>query len=62
MRLVLLLQLYLDPSQPFHPTRGYSSFRFVPGTHDFIILAIKSEEVNGKIATCILSHQAMGHG
>ncbi|KAM9314700.1 soluble calcium-activated nucleotidase 1b [Pholidichthys leucotaenia] len=34
-------------------TRGFSSFKFVPDTDDKIILALKSEEDNGQIATYI---------
>lgn len=34
-----------------HPTRGYSSFKFIPGTEDRLILALKSEEYNGKTTT-----------
>ncbi len=33
------------------PTRGYSSFKFIPNTDDYIIVALKSEEVNGTSAT-----------
>jgi soluble calcium-activated nucleotidase 1 len=32
---------------------GYSSFKFIPGTGDQIIVAIKSEEVNGKTASYV---------
>ncbi|KAG2460517.1 CANT1 nucleotidase, partial [Polypterus senegalus] len=35
------------------PTHGFSSFRFIPDTDDQIILALKSEEDAGKIATYI---------
>nr|XP_023659441.1 soluble calcium-activated nucleotidase 1 isoform X1 [Paramormyrops kingsleyae] len=38
---------------PLLPTHGFSSFKFVPGTDDQIILALKSEEDAGKIATYI---------
>lgn len=38
---------------PFNPTHGFSSFKFVPDTDDQIILALKSEEDAGKIATYI---------
>ena len=34
--------------------RGFSSFKFIPGTEDQVILALKTEENKGKIATCIL--------
>ncbi|XP_053708485.1 soluble calcium-activated nucleotidase 1 isoform X2 [Synchiropus splendidus] len=38
-----------------NPTHGFSSFKFVPNTDDQIILALKSEEDAGKIATYILA-------
>lgn len=37
------------------PTHGFSSFKFVPNTDDQIILALKSEEDSGKIATYIMA-------
>ncbi|XP_041696839.1 soluble calcium-activated nucleotidase 1b isoform X2 [Coregonus clupeaformis] len=40
---------------PLHPTHGFSSFKFVPDTDDQIVLALKSEEDAGKIATYILA-------
>ncbi|KAK3091862.1 hypothetical protein FSP39_023214 [Pinctada imbricata] len=36
-----------------HPTRGYSSFKFLPHTNDHVIVALKSEEDAGKIASYI---------
>ncbi|XP_036409495.1 soluble calcium-activated nucleotidase 1-like isoform X2 [Megalops cyprinoides] len=38
-----------------NPTHGFSSFKFVPDTDDQIVLALKSEEDAGKIATYILA-------
>ncbi|MEQ2177527.1 hypothetical protein GOODEAATRI_004529 [Goodea atripinnis] len=38
---------------PHLPTHGFSSFKFVPNTDDQIIVALKSEEDAGKIATYI---------
>ncbi|XP_029015005.1 soluble calcium-activated nucleotidase 1 isoform X2 [Betta splendens] len=38
---------------PLKPTHGFSSFKFVPNTDDQIILALKSEEDAGKVATYI---------
>ncbi|KAM5135400.1 soluble calcium-activated nucleotidase 1 isoform 1-T2 [Mantella aurantiaca] len=35
------------------PTHGFSSFKFIPGTDDQIIVALKSEENNGQVATYI---------
>ncbi|KAM6957505.1 soluble calcium-activated nucleotidase 1 isoform 1-T2 [Aplochiton taeniatus] len=40
---------------PLNPTHGFSSFKFVPNTDDQIILALKSEEDAGKVATYILA-------
>ncbi|XP_077475929.1 soluble calcium-activated nucleotidase 1 [Stigmatopora argus] len=40
---------------PLDPTRGFSSFKFVPDTNDRVILALKSEEDAGKVATYILA-------
>lgn len=31
-----------------HPARGYSAFQFIPGTYDELIVALKSEEKDGK--------------
>lgn len=38
---------------PYKSTFGFSSFKFVPGTNDNVIVAIMSEEFNGKTATHI---------
>ncbi|KAA8582591.1 hypothetical protein FQN60_006262 [Etheostoma spectabile] len=38
---------------PLNRTHGFSSFKFVPNTDDQIILALKSEEDAGKIATYV---------
>lgn len=40
---------------PFDPTHGFSSFKFVPDTDDQIIVALKSEEDAGRIATYIIA-------
>nr|XP_012611646.1 soluble calcium-activated nucleotidase 1 isoform X1 [Microcebus murinus]XP_012611647.1 soluble calcium-activated nucleotidase 1 isoform X1 [Microcebus murinus] len=37
------------------PTHGFSSFKFIPNTDDQIIVALKSEEDSGKIATYIMA-------
>ncbi|XP_022378898.1 soluble calcium-activated nucleotidase 1 [Enhydra lutris kenyoni] len=37
------------------PTHGFSSFKFIPNTDDQIIVALKSEEDGGKIATYIMA-------
>jgi len=36
---------------PLLPTHGFSSFKFVPDTKDTVIVALKSEEFEGKVAT-----------
>ncbi len=35
------------------PVRGYSSFKFVPGTQSRIIIALKSEEDDGRLRTYV---------
>ena len=35
-------------------THGFSSFKFVPGTQDTVIIALKSEEYKGSIASYVL--------
>lgn len=46
---------------PLNPTHGFSSFKFVPGTEDKIIVALKSEEDAGKIATYMIAFTLDGH-
>lgn len=36
---------------PFKPTQGFSSFKFVPTSDDNVIVALLTEEINGKTAT-----------
>ena len=45
---------------PLSKTRGFSSFKFVPGTNDNVIVALKSEEDNGKIATYLIAFTMLG--
>ncbi|XP_075999005.1 soluble calcium-activated nucleotidase 1 isoform X2 [Genypterus blacodes] len=45
---------------PLNPTHGFSSFKFVPNTDDQIILALKSEEDGGNIATYIMAFTVDG--
>ncbi|XP_068606385.1 soluble calcium-activated nucleotidase 1 [Brachionichthys hirsutus] len=40
---------------PLQPTHGFSSFKFVPNTGDRIILALKSEEDGGQVATYVMA-------
>ena len=42
------------------PSRGYSSFKFLPGTDERIIVALRSEEDNGKIATYLTVFDLLG--
>ncbi|KAH8382755.1 hypothetical protein KR009_005127 [Drosophila setifemur] len=49
----------LDPENTT-PTHGFSSFKFLPGTDDSIIVALKSEELNGKTATFITAFDTAG--
>ncbi|KAF3687317.1 Soluble calcium-activated nucleotidase 1 [Channa argus] len=40
---------------PLNPTHGFSSFKFVPDTDDQIIVALKSEEDAGRVATYMIA-------
>ncbi|KAK4026327.1 soluble calcium-activated nucleotidase 1 [Daphnia magna] len=42
------------------PTHGFSSFKFVPNTHDKLIVALKSEENQGKTASFIMAFDIDG--
>lgn len=43
-----------------NPTHGFSSFKFVPGTDDLVVVALKSEEDGGKVASYILVFNIYG--
>ena len=43
-----------------HPTRGYASFKFLPGSGDQVIVAIKSEEVDDSFQTFITAFNIDG--
>lgn len=45
---------------PYKPTLGFSSFKFVPGSNDRVIVALLSEEFNGKTATHITAFTVEG--
>ncbi|XP_029022767.1 soluble calcium-activated nucleotidase 1b [Betta splendens] len=40
---------------PLEPTHGFSSFKFVPDTDDQVVLALKTEEDAGRVATYIIA-------
>lgn len=42
------------------PTHGFSSFKFIPGTKDEVIVALKTEEFQGRIATYITAFTIHG--
>ena len=37
------------------PTHGFSSCKFVPGTEDQVMVALKSEEIEGRVATYMMA-------
>jgi len=43
------------------PTHGFSSFKWIPGTHDKLVVALKSEEVEGKTASYIMVFDTEGN-
>lgn len=55
---------HVDIVKPFGPkslTHGFSSFKFIPGTNDEYILALKSEEDDGKTASYIMVFDLKGN-
>ena len=51
--------LFLSP-QPLNNVHGFSSFKFLPGSRDSVIVALKSEENRGTIATYITAFDLSG--
>ncbi|XP_013114276.2 apyrase [Stomoxys calcitrans] len=51
--------IVLDPNNT-KATQGFSSFKFIPGTDDRIIVALKTEELNGKTTTYITAFDIQG--
>ncbi|KAM8706149.1 hypothetical protein ACLKA7_010434 [Drosophila subpalustris] len=49
----------LDPDNT-SPTHGFSSFKFLPHAKDSIIIALKSEELNGKTSTYLTAFSVDG--
>ncbi|XP_034485761.1 apyrase [Drosophila innubila] len=49
----------LDPDNT-SPTHGFSSFKFLPHAKDTIIIALKSEELNGKTSTYLTAFSVDG--
>lgn len=45
---------------PYKPTFGFSSFKFIPGSNDNVIIALLTEEHNGKTATHITAFTVDG--
>ena len=42
------------------PTHGFSSCKFVPGTEDELMVALKSEEIEGRVATYMMAFNIQG--
>jgi len=42
------------------PTHGFSSFKFIPGSSDKVIIALRSEENKGATATYIMGFDITG--
>ena len=53
--------IHMSRVGPFNPTHGFSSFKFIPGTQDSLIVALKSEEDAGKIASYITAFNLEGN-
>jgi len=44
-----------------NPTHGFSSFKWIPGTDDQLVIALKSEEIEGKTATYLMVFDIKGN-
>jgi hypothetical protein len=42
------------------PTRGFSSFKFIPSSEDQVIVALRTEELEGKTATYVTAFKING--
>jgi len=45
---------YIFVAGKLEPTHGFSSFKFIPGSNDNIIVALKTKEVEGDISTYMM--------
>lgn len=54
-----IITVKLDPNNT-SPTHGFSSFKFLPHAKDSIIIALKSEELNGKTSTYLTAFSVEG--
>jgi len=43
------------------PTHGFSSFKWIPGTDDQLMVALKSEEIEGKTASYLMVFDLQGN-
>lgn len=57
---------FISPNKVRHvgeiiPTHGFSSFKWIPGTGDNLIVALKSEEIDGKTASYMMVFDMQGN-
>lgn len=48
-----LHDIHVQPIANTHPARGFSAFRFVPDTADSVVIALRTEELDGNTATYV---------
>lgn len=44
----------------YKPTQGFSSFKFIPGTSDSVIVALQTEEDKGRTSTYVTAFTTSG--
>lgn len=44
----------------YKSTQGFSSFKFIPGTNDSVIVALQTEEIDGQTTTYITAFKVDG--
>lgn len=48
-----MLNIRVQPIANSHSARGFSAFRFIPGTADSVVVALRTEELDGNTATYV---------
>lgn len=59
--LISLCEIQVTNIGTLTPTRGFSSFKFLPGSNEKIIIALKSEEYQGRMSTYIVAFTTDGN-
>ena len=59
--MIILCEFQVTNIGTLTPTRGFSSFKFLPGSREKIIVALKTEEYQGRMSTYIMAFTTDGY-